>query len=120
MGSEILEEKKRIREVKKKRKKKIKNHLEKERKKKSARDIRILKVILLRNEVVYRHSTPPLLLELIFPIVEKNEGSFWEKEMGFLIIRKTLTTPIHRHNPRSPGGSFMVQKLAIASLTPVF
>ena len=30
-----------------------------------------LKFILLRNKVIYRHSTQPLLLELIFPINEK-------------------------------------------------
>ena len=40
--------------------------------------------------------------------------------MGFLIIRKALTILIHRRNPWSPGGSFMVQKMAIASLIPVF
>ena len=32
-----------------------------------------LKFILLRNKVIYRHSTQPLLLELIFPINEKNK-----------------------------------------------
>ena len=40
-----------------------------------------LKFILLRNKVIYRHSTQPLLLELIFPINEKIK--FLEKRNGF-------------------------------------